>query len=130
MAVPAPRRCGPWPSENRFARTSVAWWKNALVGSIPLPVYSFGHPVGSASTNSDSRRAASGWSQMPRPAPPPSSTPSYGRTTPRNGDRKARAEGVSSRYVVFVDRQTASPVIVVAAITSVSPRKFGPPESP
>ena len=30
----------------------------------------------------------------------------------------------------IVERQTASPVIVVAATMSVVPRKFGPPESP
>ena len=41
-----------------------------------------------------------------------------------------RADSVSSRYTTLVERQTASPVIVIAAMTSVSPRKFGPPESP
>jgi hypothetical protein len=30
----------------------------------------------------------------------------------------------------LVERQTASPVIVVAAMMFVVPRKFGPPESP
>ncbi len=52
----------------------------------------------------------------------------YGSAT--NWPRNARADAVSSRYVTLVARQTASPVIVVAAITSVFPRKFGPPESP
>lgn len=33
--------------------------------------------------------------------------------------RKSRAEPVSSRYVVLVARQTASPVMVIAANTSV-----------
>jgi hypothetical protein len=32
--------------------------------------------------------------------------------------------------VTFVARQTASPVIVIAAMICVVPRKFGPPESP
>ena len=44
--------------------------------------------------------------------------------------RKFRADSVSNRYTTFVDRQTASPVIVIAAMMFVEPRKFGPPESP
>jgi hypothetical protein len=47
-----------------------------------------------------------------------------------NPPRNARADGVSRRYTTFVERHTASPVIVTAATTSVVPRKFGPPESP
>ena len=37
---------------------------------------------------------------------------------------------MSSRYAVLVERQIASPVIVVAASMFVPARKFGPPESP
>lgn len=47
-----------------------------------------------------------------------------------NPPRNSRAAAVSSRYTTLVERQTASPVIVVAATMSVVPRKFGPPESP
>jgi hypothetical protein len=47
-----------------------------------------------------------------------------------NRDRKSRADTVSRRYVTLVDRQIASPVTVMLAIVSLSPRKLGPPESP
>jgi hypothetical protein len=40
------------------------------------------------------------------------------------------ADTVSSRQTTFVERHTASSVMVVAAMMSVVPRKFGPPESP
>jgi Alcohol dehydrogenase GroES-like domain len=44
--------------------------------------------------------------------------------------RKVRADSVSSRYTTLVERQTASPVIVIAAMICELPRKLGPPESP
>jgi hypothetical protein len=37
---------------------------------------------------------------------------------------------VSSRRSTFVDTHALSPEIVIAAIVSVVPMKFGPPESP
>ena len=47
----------------------------------------------------------------------------YGNVT--NWPRNWRAGGVSRRQVTFVERQIASPVMVVAAMISVVPRKFG-----
>jgi hypothetical protein len=57
----------------------------------------------------------------------------YGRSVQgnvTNCPRKSRAESVSIRYVTSVARQFTSPVTVMDAMTSVSPMKCGPPESP
>src|SRR5215212_2964164 len=61
------------------------------------------------------------WVSIERPAPLRTAFELYGSAT--YCDRKFRADCVSRRYTTFVDRQTESPVIVMAAMIWVVPRK-------